>query len=69
VRRLIAHAYLKMDEAIYTIATQAGPRLSEIRGMKVANVDFEVGVLRFEDGYPQRVGTPATRAGGCGRSR
>ena len=52
-----------MDAAIYTLATEAGPRLSEIRGLKVANVDFEVGVLRFEDGYT----TSGGHAGNKGR--
>ena len=51
VRQLMAHAYSELDKAVYTVATQAGPRLSEIRALKVGNVDFEVGVLRFEDGF------------------
>jgi integrase len=63
VRLLIAEAHTNMDRAIYTLATEAGPRLSEIRGPKVANVDFEVGVLRFEDGYT----TSGGHAGNKGR--
>ncbi|HWX88095.1 MAG TPA: tyrosine-type recombinase/integrase [Solirubrobacteraceae bacterium] len=63
VLELIAQAYSAMDEAIYTVATEAGPRLSEIRGMKVRNVDFEVGVLRFEDGFT----TSGGHAGNKGR--
>ncbi len=63
VRRLIAEAYSPLDAALYTLATEAGPRLSEIRGMKVANVDFEVGVLRFEDGFTTNGG----HAGNKGR--
>ncbi|MGC2373171.1 MAG: site-specific integrase [Solirubrobacteraceae bacterium] len=63
VRKLIAEAYSEMDEAVYILATQAGPRLSEIRGLKVANVDFAVGVLRFEDGYTNEGG----HAGNKGR--
>jgi integrase len=63
VRRLIAKTPSKMDRAIYTLATQAGPRLSEIRGLKVANVDFAVGVLRFEDGFT----TTGGHAGNKGR--
>lgn len=39
-----------MDVAICTLATEAGPRLSEIRGLKVSDVDFQVGVVRFADG-------------------
>ena len=35
VLELITEAYCTMDEAIYTLATEAGPRLSVIRGMKV----------------------------------
>lgn len=63
VDKLIVEAHSKMDEAIYTVATEAGPRLSEIRGLKVINVDFEVDVLRFEDGYTTRGG----HAGNKGR--
>ncbi len=63
VLELIAEAYSGMDEAIYTLATEAGPRLSEIRGLKVANVDFQVGVLRFEDGFT----TSGGHAGNKGR--
>jgi integrase len=51
VRKLIAAAYSDMDAAIYTLATEAGPRLSEIRGLKVTDVDFGVGVIRLADGY------------------
>ena len=43
VERLIAQAYADMDAAIYTLATEAGPRLSEIRAFKVENADFEAG--------------------------
>jgi integrase len=63
VTRLIANAHTQMDEAIYRLATEAGPRLSEIRGLKVANVDFDAGVLRFEDGYTDEGG----HAGNKGR--
>ena len=38
-------------------------RLSEIRGLKVSNVDFGVGVLRFEDGFTTNGG----HAGNKGR--
>ena len=63
VRRLIAHAHGPVDKAIYTLATEAGPRLSEVRALKVGNVDFEAGVLRFEDGFTTRGG----HAGNKGR--
>jgi integrase len=63
VRRLIAKAHSPLDKALYILATEAGPRLSEIRGLKVANVDFEVGVLRFEDGFT----TSGGHAGNKGR--
>jgi hypothetical protein len=63
VRKLVAEAYSEMDEAIYTLATEAGPRLSEIRGLKVGNIDFEAGVLRFEDGFT----TTGGHAGNKGR--
>lgn len=57
------HAHSDLDVAIYTLAAEAGPRLSEIRGLKVRNVDFGVGVVRFEDGYTTRGG----HAGNKGR--
>jgi integrase len=43
--------------------TEAGPRLSEIRALKVGNVDFNAGVLRFEDGFT----TTGGHAGNKGR--
>jgi integrase len=63
VRRLTAEAQSPMDKAIFTLATEAGPRMSEIRGLKVGNVDFEVGVIRFEDGFT----TTGGHAGNKGR--
>jgi integrase len=63
VRRLIAEAYSPLDAAIFTLAVEAGPRMSEIRGLKVSNVDFEVGVVRFEDGFT----TSGGHAGNKGR--
>ena len=63
VRKLIAEAHSPMDAAIFTLATEAGPRLSEIRGLKVGNVDFDVGVVRFEDGFT----TSGGHAGNKGR--
>jgi len=63
VRRLIACAHSPLDKAIYVLATEAGPRLSEMRALKVGNVDFEAGVLRFEDGFTTRGG----HAGNKGR--
>jgi integrase len=63
VRRLVAEAYSDLDAAIYTVATQAGPRLSEMRALKVEHVDFEVEVLRFEDGFTTHGG----HAGNKGR--
>jgi integrase len=63
VGRLIAEAYSPVDAAIFTLATEAGPRQSEIRALKARNVDFEVGVTRFEDGYT----TAGGHAGNKGR--
>lgn len=57
------HANSPLDVAIYTLAAEAGPRLSEVRGLKVRNVDFGVGVVRFEDGFTTRGG----HAGNKGR--
>jgi integrase len=61
--RLKRHAHSSLDAAIYTLAAEAGPRLSEICGLKVRNVDFANGMLRFEDGYTTRGG----HAGNKGR--
>jgi integrase len=63
VAALKRHAHSALDAAIYTLATEAGPRMSEIRGLKVRNVDFEVGIIRFEDGFTTRGG----HAGNKGR--
>ena len=63
VHRLTAEAYSPLDAAIFTLATEAGPRLSEIRALKVGNVDFEVGLIRFEDGFT----TAGGHAGNKGR--
>jgi integrase len=57
------HAHSPLDEAIFTLAAEAGPRLSEIRGLKIRNVDLGVCVVRFEDGYTMRGG----HAGNKGR--
>jgi integrase len=51
VERLIAEASTTDDEAIYTVATEEGARMSELRALKVSDVDFAVGVVRLEDGY------------------
>ncbi len=67
VAALKRHVHSALDAAIYTLATEAGPRMSEIRGLKVRNVDFDVGVVRLEDGFTTRVATPATRAAGSAR--
>jgi integrase len=56
-----AHAHSPLDAAIYTLAAEAGPRLSEISAVKVRNVDFANGILRFEDGYTRRGGHAGTK--------
>lgn len=63
------HARSDLDVAISTLAAEAGPRLSEIRGLKVRNGVFGVGVVRFEDGSRPAVVMPATSAGASARSR
>ncbi|MGH8302872.1 MAG: tyrosine-type recombinase/integrase, partial [Steroidobacteraceae bacterium] len=57
------HAHSPTDAAIFTLAAEAGPRLSEIRALKVRNVDFANSLLRFEDGYTTKGG----HAGNKGR--
>jgi integrase len=44
-------AHDEEDEAIYTVAAETGARMSEIRALKVSDVDFAVEVIRLEDGY------------------
>jgi integrase len=63
VNALKRAARTALDAAIFTLAVEAGPRMSEIRALKVRNVDFEVGVIRFEDGYT----TTGGHAGNKGR--
>jgi integrase len=63
VDRLVAAAHSEKDAAIYTLATEAGPRLSEALGLKIENCDFGVDVVRFEDGYTKTGG----HAGNKGR--
>jgi integrase len=63
VSKLVAEGRSPEDKAIFTLATEAGPRLSEIRALKVGNVDFGVGVVRIEDGYT----TAGGHAGNKGR--
>jgi integrase len=63
VSELKRAASTPLDVAIYTLAVEAGPRMSEIRALKIRNVDFEVGIIRFEDGYTTRGG----HAGNKGR--
>jgi integrase len=61
VRKLIAAARSPEDGVIYTLATEAGLRLSEIRALKVGNIDFDVGVVRIEDGYTSTGGYAGTK--------
>jgi integrase len=63
VRKLCEHAYSDLDRAIFTLMTQEGPRLSEVRGLKVETVDFAMDLVRFEDGYTTHGG----HAGNKGR--
>ena len=50
-----------LDRAVYTVAVEAGPRQSEIRGLKVGAVDFEAGRVRFEAGHTTRGGDAGTK--------
>jgi integrase len=45
--RLIAAAADHVDAAIFTLAVQAGPRLSEIRALRVKDCDFAASTLRY----------------------
>lgn len=50
VARLIAVAEDERDAAAFGLATMAGPRMSEVRGLRVRDVDF-AGLIRFVQGY------------------
>ncbi|HWX88445.1 MAG TPA: hypothetical protein VNX67_09735, partial [Solirubrobacteraceae bacterium] len=54
VVKLLAQAYSTTDEAICTVATEAGPRLSEIRSMKVRNVDSRSACCASRTAHNQR---------------
>jgi integrase len=49
------------DAAIFALATKAGPRMSEIRGLRVGDVDFNAGLLRFVQGYTDDGGFAAVK--------
>ncbi len=63
VRKLVAETSSPLDAAVFTLAAEAGPRLSEIRALKAGDVDFDVDVIRFQDGYT----TAGGHAGNKGR--
>ncbi len=69
VSKLVAEAYSAMDEAIFTVATEAGPRLSEIRGMKVRTWTSRSVCCASRTATRPVAGTRATRAGGSARFR
>jgi integrase len=61
VAALKAAAVSDLDRAVYTLAVEAGPRQSEIRALRVGNVDFLAGRIRFENGYTTRGGHAGTK--------
>lgn len=61
VAALKAAAGTDLDRAVYTLAVEAGPRQSEIRALRVGNVDFGAGRIRFESGYTTRGGHAGTK--------
>lgn len=61
VATLKAAATCDLDRAVYTLAAEAGPRQSEIRALRVGNVDFGAGRVRFENGYTTRGGLAGTK--------
>jgi hypothetical protein len=63
------HAHSSLDVAIDTLAAEAGTRLSEVRGLKVRNVNFGVGVVRFEDGFTTRGGHAGKKGDAFGPCR
>jgi hypothetical protein len=69
VAALKAAADSELGRAVYTLAVEAGPRQSEIRALRVGNVDFGAGRIRLENGYTTRGGMPGRRGAACARSR
>lgn len=51
VARLIDAAETEADAAIFALATMAGPRMSELRALRVRDVDFQAQRVRFVQGY------------------
>jgi integrase len=51
VARLVDAADSERDAVVFALATMAGPRMSEIRGLRVGDVDFGAGLLRLVQGY------------------
>jgi integrase len=58
---LKAAAVSDLDRAVYTLAVEAGPRQSEIRALRVGNVDFGARRIRFENGFTTRGGHGGTK--------
>jgi integrase len=56
--RLVDSSLGDMDKAIYTVAAEAGARLSDVRGLRVRDLDFNPngGCVRFARGYTSRGG-------------
>lgn len=50
------------DRAIFTLATEEGLRMSEVRGLKILNLDFDRRIVRIEDGYTDAGGHAATKS-------
>lgn len=63
--RQLLEALSITDRAIWATALYAGLRRGELRALRWADVDFEVGVIRVERSWDDRVGpiAPKSRAG------
>lgn len=51
------------DDAIFALLTQAGPRLSEVRALRVCDVDARAMKVRFARGYTDAGGLSANQRG------
>ena len=62
VALLREHASSEVDRAVYTLAAEQGLRVSEIRGLRIPNVDWASGRLHIEWAYTDKGGDAGTKS-------
>lgn len=62
IGQLYAAAEQSLDLAIWTLAVEAGPRQSEIRALRVRNVNFERGLIIIEHAFTTKGGHGGTKS-------